>query len=534
MRNLVLSGLILISSAIAQHINAHQAPVEKGLQSISSAAIRAQLSFLASDWMEGREAGTKGEYMAGDYIASMLQLYGVKPAGDQLRPGRNTIQSQPGDINSYFQNFVLVQTYPGDEQSLMLKTSQGKTLRTTHFTYNVDYAFRPSDQGLEIEAPVVFAGYGFVSSKAKYNDFAKLDLKGKAVLKISGPPPSVSSSLSAAELNAAVRESDALLREMGAACIIEVAPGSVVTGPFPGKDFLNMSPSEGRPSTGRPYASYSIPGKNSPATLPRIQISVRTANEILKGSGTDIDSYVAGASRGSIALPDLSEISIVLKSAVTRKQLQVRNIIGVIEGNNPDEIIVLGAHYDHMGTGNGFLWNGADDNASGTVGIMTIAKAICDSGRKPEKTIVIALWTAEEEGLLGSRYWVQNPTHPLGSVKLNLNFDMISRYISDDAPDKLTMTYTDKYPFFKELTLNNIKKHKIDLDIDFQPSADPPGGSDHRSFTAAGIPVMRFKPGHREEYHTPGDEIATVDWDIMEKIIRIGYANIWELANSKW
>ncbi len=96
------------------------------------------------------------------------------------------------------------------------------------------------------------------------------------------------------------------------------------------------------------------------------------------------------------------------------------------------------------------------------------------------------------------------------------------------------MIYNNTFPAFKTMTERNLKEYGIDLDIEYQPSANPPGGSDHRSFVDAGIPIMRFKPGHREEYHTPYDEVSTVDWDIMKKIVRIGFANIWELANSEW
>ena len=92
--------------------------------------------------------------------------------------------------------------------------------------------------------------------------------------------------------------------------------------------------------------------------------------------------------------------------------MAVRNILGIIEGKNPDKFIVLGAHYDHVGIGNGYIWNGADDNGSGTVGVMTIAKAIMATGEKPENSIIFAFWTAEEEGLLGSRYYVRNPDVP--------------------------------------------------------------------------------------------------------------------------
>ena len=164
---------------------------------------------------------------------------------------------------------------------------------------------------------------------------------------------------------------------------------------------------------------------------------------------------------------------------------------------------------------------------------MTIARAIMATGEKPANSIIFAFWTAEEEGLLGSRYYVRNPALQVANLKLNMNFDMISRYISDDEPKKVTMTYTIAYPWFRDMTASNLEKYGIDLLVDYQPSADPPGGTDHRSFVEAGIPVIRFKPGHREEYHTPMDETGTVDWDIMEKIIKIGFADAWELANDE-
>ena len=322
--NRFLLALFVLLSMISAIVSAQDDPIAKGMKAINEDVIKAQLGFLASDWTEGRGVGERGEYLAGDYIASMLQLYGIKPFGD---------------VGSYFQNFALL----------------------------------------------------------------------------------------------------------------------IATG-------------EDENKTG-----------DSTALVP------------------------------------------------------VRNILGIIEGKDTEQYIVLGAHYDHLGIKDGCIWNGADDNASGTVGIMTIAKAIAETGVKPEKSIIFAFWTAEEVGLLGSKYYLDNLNYPLDRIKLNLNFDMISRYVADDEPRSVTMTYTDKYhPMFKEITASNLTDYGIDLEVDYQPSADPPGGSDHRSFTAKGIPVMRFKPGHREEYHTPLDKISTVNWDIMEKIIKISFINIWNLANSEW
>ncbi len=515
-------------------VRGQSTPVEKGLNAITTAVLKAQLGFLASDWTEGRESGQKGEYLAGDYIASMLQLYGVKPGGDYpLARGFTNIQR--GNEKTYFQNFILQKTSPGDENILKVRLTDGAGIKVISFTYNLDFTLRPSGAGLEIDAPVVFAGYGFKNDKLKYNDFSKLDLKGKFVLKISGAPGFARESLSPSELSASAREAETVMKSMGAAGIIEINPNSPTVGNVAENMPLNLSPSEANPRSARPYANYSIPGERDPENLVRIMISAGAGNEILRGTGIALEDFIKKAEKNSnLALPSISGKSIYFKTTVRTEAVRVRNIIGVIEGTSQDQIIVLGAHYDHLGIGNGYIWNGADDNGSGTVGVMTLAKAISESGKKPQKTIIIALWTAEEQGLLGSEYYVKNLSYPLKDLRLNVNFDMISRYIADNDPNKVIMTYTESNPVFRTITENNIKKYGIDLVVDYQPSKDPPGGSDHRSFVSAGVPVMRFKPGHREEYHTPADEVNTLDWDIMEKIVKISFANVWELANSNW
>jgi hypothetical protein len=506
----------------------------KALNNINESVLKAQLGFLASDWTEGRMAGEKGEYLASEFIASLLQLCGVKPGGDFSRARGIPAQSGKSE-RTYFQNFILLKTSPGEEQAMKIKTVEGTTYKSIYLLHNVDFSVRSGDQGIEIEAPVVFAGYGFRNEKLRYDDFSKLDLKGKFLLKISGSPGFAREALSPSELSAGSREVEGIARKMGAVGIIEINPNSVLAGNQPGNEFLNMSPSEENPFFGREWADYSLPGKKAGNYLPRISISVKDANEILTGTGFDLDEFIRRSElEPPVNLPVIKGKSIYLKTTLKQETVRVRNVIGVIEGKTSDQIILLGAHYDHLGSANGYIWNGADDNGSGTVGVMTIAKAIMESGIKPSKTIIIALWSAEEEGLLGSRHYVENLQYPLSNLRLNVNFDMISRYTKDDDPKKVSMIYTESFPAFRSITEENLKKYGIDLDVDFQPSKDPPGGSDHRSFVEAGVPVMRFKPGHREEYHTPADEISTVDWDIMEKVIKISLANIWKLANTSW
>jgi hypothetical protein len=536
MKNHKLILLLLISSTIMEV----QAQTEgdnfmKALQNINENVLKAQLGFLASDNMEGRGTSTRGDYLASEYIASQLRLYGVAPGGD-TRSERTPSGTFGSPEKTYFQNFPLIKSTRGEAPVMKIIVSDGKEhIKTLSLAHNVDFLTRIPEQSVEIEAPVVFAGFGIRNEKLQIDDFGNQDLRGKFVLIITGSPGFLKDKLSISDLSNSSLQAERNARQLGAAGIIEFDPAVAVAGTYPGLPFPDLAPSEKRPGSGRPYTDYSLPSAKSSDTFVRIMVSPRTADELLKGSGFDTEGYIS-KSAGNYVKPqaDLTGKKIYLKTTVKTETVLVRNVIGIIEGKDPSQIIVAGAHYDHMGMWNGYVWNGADDNGSGTVGIMTIAKAVMETGVKPEKTIMIALWAAEEEGLLGSRHFVANLPFPAANIRLNLNFDMISRYVSEKEYKKAYMIYTDTYPGFKTMTEKNLKSCGIDLDVEYQPSADPPGGSDHRSFVDARIPIMRFKPGHREEYHTPADDISTVDWDIMQKIVRIGFANIWELANSDW
>jgi hypothetical protein len=526
--------LLIFFFLVLQGVYGQESPADKGMQSITADVLKAQLGFLASDITEGREAGEKGAFLASEYISSMLQLYGIKPGGDYIY-SRNTDDNQQVPVRSYFQNFSLLKTVAGSGQVLKVSSQAGSEHKTTDFTYMVDFTLYPSYPPVEIEAPVVFAGYGFKNEKIKYNDYNNLNIKGKFILKISGIPAFAKEKLTADEISASARDVNNYIRDMGAVGIIEFNPLTMVTGRPEARDFLNPSPSEQSPVPVPAYARYILPGNAVSTELTRVFISARTAAEILSGTGIIPQDYIKKADvNQSYTMASVPEKTIYLKTDIKTTQISVRNVIGIIEGNDANQVIVLGAHYDHMGMSNGYIWNGADDNGSGTVGVMTLARAIMATGKKPDKTIIIALWTAEEEGLYGSHYYVNNLTYPLKNLKLNLNLDMISRYIAIDNQKGVVMNYTKSCPQFRDITEINLKKYGIDIVVDYQPSDDPPGGSDHRSFVEAGIPVMRFKTSHPPEYHTPADEVRVINWDIMEKITRISFADIWDLANTAW
>lgn len=495
---------------------------EKGFNMITEDALKAQLGFLASDWTEGRETGERGAFMAADYIASMLQLFGARPAGDLVNvydPATRSMQEQ----RSYFQTFTLESISPGEEQHLSILTHDDGLERSISFDYITDFRVNPTYPGGDIIADVVFVGYG------NEEDYKNKDVKGKFVLRLSGQAPGSGDENDAYSRYRLDREKDAIANGKGVAGIIETDPEESSIRWAEIKDFMNMSPSENRRYSSR--QRLAIPQDKATFDPSRVTVSKRVANTILSSTGLEIDDLVNGE---KIKNGILENVTVHLKTSVRSKQVLVRNVLGMIEGKNKDEVIVLGAHYDHIGMNAGYINNGADDNGSGTVGVVTLARAIQALDEQPEKTIVFALWTGEEKGLLGSRYFADNPTVPLENIKANVNYDMISRYVSDDQPNKVTMTYTASKEIFKDITVKNLELYGIELDPDYQASDNPPGGSDHRSFVAKGIPIMRFKPGHREEYHTPGDEVSTIDWDIMQKIVRISFLNIMDMANTEW
>jgi Zn-dependent M28 family amino/carboxypeptidase len=223
-----------------------------------------------------------------------------------------------------------------------------------------------------------------------------------------------------------------------------------------------------------------------------------------------------------------------LKTTVESNIIKARNVLGMIEGENPNEVIVVGAHYDHVGMNMGYIWNGSDDNASGTVGMLTLAKAFAASGIKPQRTIIFAAWTGEEEGLLGSEYFVNNFTKNK-KIVLNLNYDMISRDSEDDTLGiecEMTLTQIDTTAPFIKLTDKFNEELALGLKINYDASEKPGGGSDHASFSEKGIPIFYLMAGWPDEYHRPSDHPDLANIEKMTKIIKLGYNLIWHYANS--
>lgn len=165
---------------------------EDGLNSITEEIVKAQLDFLASDWMEGRETGTRGSYLAADYLVSMFKIYGLQPAGDTetIMPSRREMMAgaNPKENQTYYQNFSLLEYDSGEDQQLAIIINEKEGKRKINFNYKTDFDVRTSTVGIEIESPVVFVGYGYKNDEHGYNDFKGIDIKNKIILRLAGYP----------------------------------------------------------------------------------------------------------------------------------------------------------------------------------------------------------------------------------------------------------------------------------------------------------------------------------------------------------
>ena len=549
---ILLSALLLI----AGNMTAQQTAKDLGLAAITQGTIEGQLEFLASDWTLGRETGTDGAYMAADYIASMFKVWGLEPGGDMEQRRmtgrsfrRSSGQTRPEPKQTFYQNFQLIQSTPGDNQELSIVTKADGGFQSVDFGYLTDFALSGGETGMSGEVAVVFVGYGIKDDEKGYNDFKGVDLKGKIVVKLSGFPGHKDPGSKAYEkfkpedTRSSNNQANRMFRgrsrvrfpwavERGAIGVIELNPNRE-----PIAQWVQNLPQQTEisgPARSSVRVSYKTMDTELDAASVNFQVTQRVVNELVKGLEFSFDDLEAKiAQTGKSASQVLPGKFVKFKTTINSKIIQARNVVGVMEGKDTENIIVIGGHYDHLGERDGWIYNGADDNASGTVGVMTIAKAMAATGEKPEKTIVFCAWTGEEKGLIGSSVFANNPYD--WNILCNLNYDMISRNSSgEDQDKKISMTYTNTMPLLKELTEKHNNDYGLNMEVNYRGSEQPGGGSDHAPFAKKGIPVFYFMAGFPPEYHQPQDHIQLVKWEKMLNIVKLGYLNIYELANMKW
>lgn len=508
---------LLASPAAAQTTPSFQPSPEK---------IRAHVAFLASDLLEGREAGSRGYDIAANYVASQFAQLGLKPAGKD---------------GTYFQTVPLVAFRPADEGAYVVRTKDGATAPLV-FGEDVLIGRNAGPKDHKVSAPLVFAGWGVVAPEKKHDDYKGLKVKGKIVVVLTGGPPGFQTEERAYYGNARTKREAAA--KAGAVGVIFVStPKDEARRPFTqGKRTWQAWSMTWRAPDGTAYdPAPGAPGLGS--------VSVLGAEKLFAGAPNTYAEVAALADSPKGAVPRFAlatSLDVTLRTEV--KTIQSANVAGLIEGSDPklkDEVIVLSAHLDHIGLTaplNGDeINNGALDNAGGIATTLEVARAFKESGLAPKRSLLFLAVTAEEKGLLGAEYFARNPTVP-GALVANVNLDM----------PILTYDFLDVVAFGVERSTlaPAVQRAAQRLSVVLSPDPMPEEGlftrSDHFRFVEVGVPSMflmtgfqnggeaKFRGFLKDCYHKPCDDLGQeIDYAAGAKFARINYEIARELADAE-
>ena len=455
---------------------------------ITEEDLRDDLSILASDALEGRETGERGQKMAAAYIREHFRSLGL-----------DAPVKTPGGM-SYYQNVTLYSSAPGETYLTVGDQKYENFADVVHF----GSASMEVREGLD----VVYAADG--SEEA----VSGLDVEGKAVM-------------IEAEGMRTWRAAASRLQEKGAAVILILAAAD-------DEAFATMA---------NQFRGYLSGGRLS---LTKPETSGEGGNEVFFVS-PNAAANMLGLKKDQLS--DLKGAKIKPKKIGYKVSSQIRtveseNVLGYMEGTDKkDELIVLTAHYDHVGINDGKVYNGADDDGSGTTAVMEIAEAFVkarEDGHGPRRSILFMLVTGEEKGLLGSGYYTENPVFPLASTVANLNIDMIGRIDPEheNNPEYVYVVGSDKLSSELHTISENANSTytKFDLDYTYNDPDHPDRiyyRSDHWNFAKNNIPVVFYFNGVHEDYHQHTDEVDKINFDILAKRAHLVFYTAWELANRE-
>lgn len=500
----IILGVAII--LVGLEANSQTPSIERGVAAITVSTLKAQEDFLASGWMEGRYSTEKGAMLASDYIASMLGVYGLTPAGDG---------------NSYFQNFNLIRyAHPSNER---MEVVTGST--SIMPTPNIDYYIktRRVQSSFRIDGEVVYAGFGLFLPQYGIDSYGKMDIKGKVIVvhpltdAMLKNPLFGKRELSFQEKASILSNTDTEAKRRGAAAVVYVMSESEIANTIPhiGKATNVAEDILGLPSdtlSVQPLA-FNLSRVYLRSALSGINVEAAPSNLNIKATATKVRIRIAGDAAGEIC--------------------RVRNVLGVVKGEDTTRCVVVGAHYDHYGLWGSTLFPGADDNASGTVGVLTMAKALKESGIKPKISILFALWTCEEKGLWGSTYYTRNPYIAMANTQMYVNYDMIGRSLPKDTLSReASFFYYDKDTTLKSETLKLNIEMGSPLSLRARPTSGGPGSrSDHGPFSMYKIPFIGWMTAWHTDYHQPSDTPDKIDYIKMQKVVKIGFLNLLRYAN---
>jgi hypothetical protein len=459
---------------------------------ITISDLKENLTILASDALEGRETGTRGQKMAAAFIAAHFQDLGL---------------TAPVNGSNY-QQVELFNNRPGE--------SYIKVGNTIHKNFEtVAYAGSMDSNG-EVTLPIVFVGSG------RDQDYAEVSVDGKAALiLVSG--------------EASPRRLAAIAREKGAKIVLVSNANSAEA-----KALLDQ------------YKQYlsggSISLKKSSSTNSGMFFVMPEVAEKLMNTTLDKMTKAVAADAKKGTLKKMKPGTLTYKTSMVAENLKSENILGFLEGSDKkDEVLVVTAHYDHIGkreSGEGDLINnGADDDGSGTVSVLQLAKAFAQAkkdGKGPRRSILFMTVTGEEKGLLGSEYYSENPIFPLDRTVVNLNIDMVGRrdpQHKDSAPYVYVIGADKLSSELHKLSESTNKTYtNLLFDYTYNDENHPTNlyrRSDHWNFAKKNIPIIFYFDGIHEDYHKPSDEVSKIEFDLLQTRAKCVFFTAWEIANRE-
>jgi hypothetical protein len=492
------------------------------VEAITAAQLKEWLYVVASDDMEGRDTPSRGLDLTAKFIADHLSQWGVKPGGDD---------------GTYFQKFALTSRRVEPQ-------STDASVNGQDFMLGEDFIAEPTPG--QASGRIVYVGHGHMIRAKGIDAYRGVNVKGKIMLAVEGYPRGVSfQDIQGKKAGEDYDTPETYARAHGARGVIYIPSQSTLTF-WQNRHHVSLSSSRVRLEKPR----------QGGADIPVIYASEKMVKVILDGEKLNYETArkqaSEGAPGGGFDLGAGKQASFNVNAKVDEAMTQ--NVVGVIEGADPvlkKEFVAVGAHYDHVGMSRNAegdkIFNGADDDGSGTVATMAIAEALAKSPARPKRSVLFVWHAGEEKGLWGSEFFTDNPTVPLEQIVTQLNIDMIgrSKKEGDDNPANKDLTGPH------ELYVIGSKKMSTDLGnlseevnnsylkLAFNYKYDDPNDaerffyrSDHYNYARKGVPIIFFFSGVHEDYHGLADTADKIDYQKMEKVTRAIFAMMWRLANA--
>jgi Zn-dependent M28 family amino/carboxypeptidase len=497
------------------------ATAPRGAAAITAAELRDYLTFISADDMEGRNTPSRGLNVAANFLAENLSRWGFTPAGDD---------------GTYFQRIALTQK----------RLDPAKTTLTVG-----DVTFKYGDDFLAAAVPgtaeggLVYVGHGYIVKAKNIDAYKGLDVSGKILVALSGYPSGVGRGDVRGDSGPDKWESPATYAAKHGARGIVYVPDF--------RALASWGGSKRRAIEDGTVSVDKLPARAGQAAVPSVTASAGLVAVLFENEQVSGDDIFKRAQTREAGDPFTLKKSLKLTVETVVTPLHTQNVVAILEGSDPvlkKEYVAIGAHYDHVGVGTGtgdVIYNGADDDGSGTTAVLAMAEAFAKLTPRPKRSLLFVWHAGEERGLWGSDYVTRFPPVPMEQIVTQLNIDMIgrSRKADDKKPENQELTGPDEvYVIGSKMMSSDLgdtseRVNKEYLNLQFNYKYDDPKDpnrfffrSDHYNYARKGVPIIFYFSGVHEDYHKPSDSIEKIDFAKMEKVTRTVYAMALTLADA--